>query len=372
MTEAGKAENGKSAAPNPHRMLLARERNFGFTARRVFVDDDARAGRLARAMADRAGLTGENAGLERLLQSALGNTADAGDFVMDEFESSRGGAPAGFADLVRPLSPDDFFGRQHSRRRPMLFRGPADRFASLMGWDDLNRIIRARNLKPPQLKVSADGQSLPATDLLNRSYGLGWQTVHTVGEGIDGHSLTRHLQNGTTLIVDSIGTVHEPINALLAAIEASLGAHASANLYVSYRRQRGFPTHWDSHDVYVLQVRGSKDWRLFGEARPAPTEFDVAPNLAPPTRPVWSGPLNSGDLLFIPRGWWHDACIPEERDGEGSIHLTARNSTVYRARPADLARRQAGGQLGTVPNQCADVRRPRGCRSLPGGPCPPG
>ena len=59
-------------------------------------------------------------------------------------------------------------------------------------------------------------------------------------------------------------------------------------------------------------------------------EFDVAPNPAPPTRPVWSGALNSGDLLFIPRGWWHDACIPEERDGEGSIHLTAQLQTIYR------------------------------------------
>ena len=183
MTEASKAENGKSAALNPHRMLLARERNLGFTARRVFVDDDARAGRLASAMADRAGLTSENAALERLLQSALGNAAgagaEAGDFVMDEFESTCDGAPAGFAGLVRPLSPGDFFGQQHKRRRPMLFRGPADRFSSLMGWDDLNRIIRARNLKPPQLKVSADGQSFPATDLLSRSYGLGWQTVRT-------------------------------------------------------------------------------------------------------------------------------------------------------------------------------------------------
>ena len=31
----------------------------------------------------------------------------------------------------------------------------------------------------------------------------------------------------------------------------------------------------------------------------------------------------AGDVLFIPRGWWHDASIPEERDGEGSIHLSA-------------------------------------------------
>lgn len=302
-------------------MLLARERNLGFTARGVFEEDDARAARLARAMAGRAGLTREEAAIGRLLESAL-SPAESGDFVMDEFETSHEGAPAGFAGLVRPLSPSDFFGQQHSQPRPMLFRGPADRFSSLMGWDDLNELIRARNLRPPQLKVVADGRPSPGNDVLNRHYGLGWRPLHAAGPRIDGHSLTRHLQTGSTLIVDDTGTIHEPINALIAAIEASLGTHVRANLYVSYRHVRGFATHWDGHDVYVLQVQGSKDWRVFGEVRPAPTESDVAPNLAPPTRPRWSGTLNSGDLLFIPRGWWHDARIPEERDGEGSIHLT--------------------------------------------------
>ena len=327
MTEATKGERGKPEALNPDRMLLARERNLGLTPRSVFHEDNARAERLAKAMADRAGLSRENAAIGRLLESALSKAhgADAASvgFVMDEFETQHRRVPAGFADLVRPLSTASFFGHQHQQRRPMLFRGPAHRFSSLMGWDDLNEIIRARNLRPPQLQVWAEGQGIPGTDLLSRGYGLGRRPLHTVGGGIDGHSLTRLLQNRGTLIVNSVSTVHEPINALVAAIEASLGTHATANLYVSYRHTRGFSTHWDAHDVYVFQVRGSKDWQIFGEVRRAPTEIDVAPNLLPPERPVWSGTLNSGDLLFIPRGWWHDACVPEERDGEGSIHLTA-------------------------------------------------
>ena len=325
MTEATQAESAKSEALNPDRMLLGSERNLGLTRRAVFHEDNARAERLAKAMAGRAGLTRENAAIGRLLEAAFGEAPDAdaeSAFVMDEFETSQGGAPAGFADLVRPLSSGEFFGRQHRQRSPMLFRGPADRFSSLMGWDDLNEIIRARNLRPPQLKVRADGQAYPGTDFLSRNRGLGSRPPHATGERIDGPSLTRHLQNRATLIIDAIGTIHAPINALIADIEASLGTHVSANLYVSYRHLRGFTTHWDGHDVYVLQVRGSKDWQLFGEARPAPMESDVAPNLLPPPRPVWSGTLDSGDLLFIPRGWWHDARIPEERDGEGSMHLS--------------------------------------------------
>ena len=327
MTGETKADSTEPETLDPDAMLLGYERHVGFTARSVFQDDDARAGRMATAMAGRAGLAGEDAAIGRLLGAALGEAqqadAESVDFAMEEFETRHAEAPTGFADLVRPMSPDEFFRVQHGQRKPMLFRGPAERFASLMTWSDLNEVISVRNLKPPQLRVWTDGQRIPGTDLLSRSHGLGSQPEHSVGATIDGHSLTRHLQNRATLVVDSIGTVHAPVNRLIAAIEAGLGTHATANLYVSYRHQRGFATHWDNHDVYVLQVRGSKVWQLFGEVRRAPTEVDVAPNLLPPPRPIWSGTLDSGDVLFIPRGWWHDARIPEERDGEGSIHLTA-------------------------------------------------
>ena len=310
----------------PEEMLLGRTRNAGFTRREVFNSDDARAERLAGSMAGRAGLEREDAAIRRALASVLGVAAGAGaassPFAMEESATSHTGTPATFADLVRPLRPDDFFSTQYARRRPMLFRGPAERFSSLMRWQDLNELIRARNLKPPQCKLVADGRFIPGSDLIGDVYGLGWRTLVGAERRIDGHALTRYLQNGATLIVDSAATIHAPINALVAAVAGSLGTHASANMYVSYRRTPGFSTHWDGHDVYVLQVQGSKVWELFGEVRAAPMGIDVVPNLVRPTKPVWTGTLESGDMLYIPRGWWHDASVPEERDGEGSIHLT--------------------------------------------------
>ncbi|WP_420461677.1 JmjC domain-containing protein [Candidatus Palauibacter sp.] len=36
------------------------------------------------------------------------------------------------------------------------------------------------------------------------------------------------------------------------------------------RRTQGFRPHWDTHDVSVLQVVGSKRWRLYDGGRLAP------------------------------------------------------------------------------------------------------
>ena len=79
---------------------------------------------------------------------------------------------------------------------------------------------------------------------------------------------------------------------------------------------------WDDHDVYVIQAVGEKRWHLFGETRNLPTTLDNRPNLDKPDEPVWSGKLSAGDVLYVPRGWWHDARVDEVDDGKGSIHLT--------------------------------------------------
>ena len=91
---------------------------------------------------------------------------------------------------------------------------------------------------------------------------------------------------------------------------------------------RGFATHWDDHDVYVVQAVGEKQWRLFGETRNQPTTLDNRPNLERPDEPVWSGKLTAGDVLYVPRGWWHDARVDETDDGKGSIHLTLNTRPV--------------------------------------------
>jgi hypothetical protein len=68
----------------------------------------------------------------------------------------------------------------------------------------------------------------------------------------------------------------------------------------------------------VLQVSGRKRWQVYRPRRVNPLPDDEEAPQKPVDPPVWDGMLEDGDMLYIPRGWWHVA-FPV---GEPSLHLT--------------------------------------------------
>ena len=81
-----------------------------------------------------------------------------------------------------------------------------------------------------------------------------------------------------------------------------------------------FRAHWDNHDVFILQVVGSKDWKIEKERRSYfrrkwKSMGDEGRELR---GEVHSFRLEQGDLIYIPRGFVHAA----ECGAEPSLHIT--------------------------------------------------
>ncbi|NET38859.1 MAG: cupin, partial [Cyanothece sp. SIO1E1] len=77
--------------------------------------------------------------------------------------------------------------------------------------------------------------------------------------------------------------------------------------------------HYDTHEVFILQVDGQKEWHIFPETFKYPLVDQKSATLSPPTEtPYLSCVLNPGDVLYIPRGHWHYAVALEQP----SLHLT--------------------------------------------------
>jgi hypothetical protein len=111
------------------------------------------------------------------------------------------------------------------------------------------------------------------------------------------------------------------------ALSTAYRAAVAINTYLSHGpASPGFGRHWDDHEVIVIQAIGAKYWELhqptmIGPARPY-TGDDEAGKVA------WSGVLEPGQALTIPRGWAH---LATGLEGETSFHLTVsmvRQSTV--------------------------------------------
>ena len=76
--------------------------------------------------------------------------------------------------------------------------------------------------------------------------------------------------------------------------------------------------------------------------RKYPLAVDVEPTVEKPDTPLWEGMLEDGDLLYIPRGWWHVATPLDEP----TLHLTVGVNNVDRRGSVELVRESDAIQRG--------------------------
>ncbi len=278
---------------------------------------------LAHVIARRAGIPAIKVRCERDLEEEEPAEAPPAPLVIDELRASgEEGGLRGLERLFRPLGSRAFHQAQYERTRPMLFHGPRERFHHLVSWENLTDLIYNRNLSQAQLQVVQDSDYVPEHLYSYAGRHFGARSHAPWHAAVDPQRLEAFVRNGASVILNSVHTIHEPVRALITEIENGVAGYAGVNLYASWRSAPCFATHWDDHDVFILQVRGRKVWRLWGEVRRQPLSRDVETNEVAPAHPVWTRTLDEGDVLYIPRGWWHSAHVAKENDGRGTIHLT--------------------------------------------------
>lgn len=77
--------------------------------------------------------------------------------------------------------------------------------------------------------------------------------------------------------------------------------------------------HHDTHDVFVLQVSGEKRWLIYEPAWELPLKHQkYSEEMGEPGPPVEDRVLRPGDVLYLPRGWLHEA-LTSDTD---SLHIT--------------------------------------------------
>lgn len=219
-----------------------------------------------------------------------------------------------FQLIAERLGQEEFLARSLHRDYRYVPGAVSDPGA-LVSFDTLNDLIATHRLEVPRLRLSTGGEMLSQ----QRYAGPVTTRRHTVWQRTHPADLHQCLAEGASLVVDAIDELHEPVADLAQHLEGWLRTHVQVNAYASWSAREGFGTHWDDHDVMVVQVEGSKHWRLYGPTRIAPMHRDTAQPDAPPEHPVADLVLEPGDVLYLPRGWWHAVAADQ---GVHSLHLT--------------------------------------------------
>jgi len=220
---------------------------------------------------------------------------------------------------------DEFAGRYWGRG-PV--HSPAARFAETgqpAGFTDLfsveaaDELLGGRGLRTPFLRVAKDGKVLPAS----RFAGGGGAGAEIADQVLDERVLGL-FAGGATLVFQGLHRLWPPLVDFAGRLAGELAAPVQANAYLTPPGSQGFATHYDTHDVFVLQVEGRKSWRVHEPVLVDPLERQPWGGRADEVAATAQGPpaleveLAPGDALYLPRGWLHAATAL----GERSLHLT--------------------------------------------------
>lgn len=188
-----------------------------------------------------------------------------------------------------------------------------DAVRNLLTWEALNDILTTRPLEAPQLRLFRAGEQVPIQQYTNE------QTSNArLRYVLRPDDFYRELRHGASLILDSIDRLHPPITEAADDLMELVGELVQANLYLVWGGEQGFTTHWDDHDTLIAQLDGEKHWTIHGPGRPYPMKVDADHQHEPPAGLVWEGVLHPGQIIHVPRGWWHTV----RGTGEMSMHLT--------------------------------------------------
>jgi bifunctional lysine-specific demethylase and histidyl-hydroxylase MINA len=211
-----------------------------------------------------------------------------------------------WASLIEPISAD-IFERDYFAKTPLHLKArniPETGLATIAGW---RAVLGGQALRVERHRTFVDID--PA---INSSEPLA-------------EELDALLETGGPLIINKIDTIHPVIQVMAAEITKGLCARTGVNAYISPHRKDAQDLHADDHEVLVMQLHGGKRWTIGSSI----AKGMVASNLfkvdheplkrhAREHDSFQAVDLHPGDLLYLPRGMFHQATSI----GPISIHLT--------------------------------------------------
>ncbi|MDB5376569.1 MAG: hypothetical protein JWR00_1015, partial [Rubritepida sp.] len=157
------------------------------------------------------------------------------------------------SQLLAPMSVEQFFAEYHDKQ-PLHLKGDAAKFASVLSWRQINRLMDMTHAWTSQsMMVVLDGKPVPAEQYCTRAPGrdTNAQLMQPVVERV-----REWVAKGASIVLNDVDSLTPGLAAVSSAIEGAGLGKAQANVYISWQSHKAFHAHYDTHDVWAVQVEG--------------------------------------------------------------------------------------------------------------------
>jgi ribosomal protein L16 Arg81 hydroxylase len=229
-------------------------------------------------------------------------------------------AVQGFADLIAPVTPEEFL-TQIAGKKPVHIPGPADKFTFAMSWDHMNRILNQSNIWTPHTLQLVQDTVVLLPDQYARD-GFGRDGAHTYL--VDFDKVKGLLRQGASLVLNEIETLTPGMKRIAEILGRQPGGKVQANLYCSWQKHQAFDVHFDTHDVFAMQIVGEKAWRIYQRHFKDPINHPAFKSHPAQFHHAHKGDLlmeftmRPGDLVYVPSGFYHEALA----ESDSTVHIS--------------------------------------------------
>ncbi|MEV6135160.1 cupin domain-containing protein [Nocardia sp. NPDC051990] len=221
-----------------------------------------------------------------------------------------------FTDLV---GDESVFAAEYFDRRPLLRRGALSgpSCTELLAVADLDDLLNSEIVRPPYIRLSAQGRDVPV-DNYTRSMNVQGKDI---GGYVDPKKVLRFFRTGATITWNSLGHTRPNLRAFIAVLADRFATLCDLNAILTPAGQQGFLPHHDPVDVFVVQLHGTKSWRVW--PRPQTPHRDVA-HYTPEKlgEPLLAASVRPGDVIYLPHGAPHAAVAEDSMSLHLSIMIT--------------------------------------------------
>ena len=216
---------------------------------------------------------------------------------------------------------EDEFLSDYYGQRPLHLGGRPDKAGDVFSWERFERMLAMTDIwTAATLKLYLDRREVPpqayCVPTVDRNQVSVMQPVPA--------RVMELINRGASVICNQVETLDPGILGVMHTLEQAFKGRGSCNLYCSWQGIQAFDSHYDKHEVFALHIAGEKTWRLYEGRIDRPIHHESFPPEPQAQLDAKKGKvsqevtLQPGDLLYIPRGQFHDALAT----GQASLHLT--------------------------------------------------
>jgi len=215
-------------------------------------------------------------------------------------------------------SQTDLLAKAKTEKKYIHLKNENEDLKEIMNIKNLNKIISMHNCwDHKNFSLVLNKNTIPFSEFMTPGDTLGFAKTAP-----DPFRVQNYIRKGASLVLNDLVYLSKEIEKLASDLQFITNGRCQANLYFSMQSHQAFAPHFDTHDVFALHCEGEKLWNIYENFEKDPINHpiykqELSDKTEKPGQIIDQVLLKPGDLLYLPRGQFHDALASKN----GAIHI---------------------------------------------------